>query len=150
MSLPLALVLSITLATVPLAEAALCAAPTPPADAAAAAYTLDVPTAPIKVKKGQAGTARIAVVPRGDGHVDPNAPAQVSLSAGPALELSKAKLSKEDARFENKGLQFDLPFTAKAAGPETLKANLTFFICTANLCERQKKEVVVNVLVTVE
>lgn len=147
MPLPLALALTLTLATVPLAEAALCAAPTPPEGAVAAAYTLDVPTAPIKVKKGQAGTARIAVVPRGDGHVDPNAPTQVTLSAGPALELPKAKLSKGDAKFEAKGLSFDLPFTAKTAGAETLQANLTFFICTANLCERQKKDVVVNVLV---
>ena len=88
MSLPLALALSLTLAVVPLAEAALCAAPVPPEGAAAAAYTLEVPTAPIKVKKGQAGTARISVVPRGDGHVDPNAPSQVTLTWSTATDNS--------------------------------------------------------------
>ena len=149
MSLPLivALALAASPLAAPLAEAALCAAPTPAPDTAGAAYTLEVPTAPIKVKKGQTGTARIAVVPKGEAHVDPNAPSQLTLTAGPNVELPKAKFAKGDARFEANGIQFDLPFTAKSAGAETVTASLTFFICTASLCERQKKEIAVAVVV---
>lgn len=113
-----------------------------PDDAALAAssYTLDVPTAPIKVKKGEAGSARFAVVPKAGAHVSPDAPVTIKLSSGPALELPKVKLVRTDTQpTDAQGMEVALPFTAKATGTEQLKADVTFYICVKDLCARQQK-----------
>lgn len=136
---------SLFLAPVLALALALPAAAGSPADTA---YTLDFPTAPLKVKKGAAGTARVAVVPKPDAHVDPNAPISLTVTAGPGLELPKAKLGRPEAKAtDGGGVAFEIPFAGKAAASETIKASLTFFICTAKLCERQKKELSLAVVV---
>ena len=115
---------------------------------AAKAYKIETSQAPLKVKKGEKGQAKVAVVPRSDAHVSPEAPLSVTISAGPALELPKQKLGRPDAKAtEAKGVEFDLPFVGKQAGKDELKAQVTFFICTEKLCERQKREVALAVVV---
>ena len=115
---------------------------------AAKAYTIETSQAPLKVKKGEKGQAKVTVVPRSDAHVSPEAPLSVTVSAGPALELPKHKLGRPDAKAtEGKGVEFDLPFVGKKAGKDELKAQVTFFICTEKLCERQKREVALAVVV---
>ena len=113
-----------------------------PDDAALAAssYTLDVPQGPIKVKKGETGSARFAVVPKAGAHVSPEAPVTITLTGGAALEFPKAKLGRTDTKpTDAQGLEVSLPFTAKAAGQDELKANLVFYICIKDLCARQTK-----------
>ncbi len=115
---------------------------------AAKAYKIETSQAPLKVKKGEKGQAKVTVVPRSDAHVSPEAPLSVTISAGPALELPKQKLGRPDAKAtEAKGVEFDLPFVGKQAGKDELKAQVTFFICTEKLCERQKREVALAVVV---
>jgi len=115
---------------------------------AAKAYKIETSQAPLKVKKGEKGQAKVTVVPRSDAHVSPEAPLSVTLSAGPALELPKQKLGRPDAKAtEAKGVEFDLPFVGKQAGKDELKAQVTFFICTEKICERQKREVALAVVV---
>jgi len=115
---------------------------------AAKAYKIETSQAPLKVKKGEKGQAKVTVVPRSDAHVSPEAPLSVTISAGPALELPKQKLGRTDAKAtEAKGVEFDLPFVGKQAGKDELKAQVTFFICTEKLCERQKREVALAVVV---
>ena len=100
----------------------------------------------VKVKKGESGKARVAVVPRADAHVSPDAPISLSLSAGPGLKLEKQKLGRTEAReTAAKGVEFDVPFTAASVGKDELKGTLSFFICTEKLCERQKREVALAV-----
>ncbi len=106
-------------------------------------YRIEAPKV-VKVKKGAAAHARIEVVPRSDAHVSPDAPISLSLSAGPSLKLEKQKLGRPEAKeTKEKGVAFEVPFTA--AGNEELKGSLSFFICTETLCERQKREIVVQV-----
>ena len=115
---------------------------------AAKAYQIETSQAPLKVKKGEKGQARVTVVPRSDAHVSPDAPLSVTVSAGPALELPKQKLGRPDAKpTEAKGVEFDVPFVGKQAGKDELKAQMIFFICTEKLCERQKREVALAVVV---
>ena len=115
---------------------------------AAKAYKIETSQAPLKVKKGEKGQAKVTVVPRSDAHVSPEAPLSVTVSAGPALELPKQKLGRPDAKAtEAKGVEFDVPFVGKQAGKDELKAQVTFFICTEKLCERQKREVALAVVV---
>jgi hypothetical protein len=106
-------------------------------------YRIEAPKV-VKVKKGAAAHARIEVVPRSDAHVSPDAPISLSLSAGPSLRLEKQKLGRPEAKeTKEKGVAFEVPFTADAK--EELKGSLSFFICTETLCERQKREIVVQV-----
>src|SRR5713101_419346 len=74
---------------------------------AAKAYKIETSQAPLKVKKGEKGQAKVTVVPRSDAHVSPEAPLSVTLSAGPALELPKQKLGRTDAKATKaKGVEF--------------------------------------------
>lgn len=100
----------------------------------------------LKVKKGETAHARVEVVPRSDAHVSPDAPISLALTSGPSLKLAKEKLGRPDAReTKAKGVLFDVPFTAAAAGKDELKGTLSFFICTEKLCEKQKREIAMNV-----
>ena len=115
---------------------------------AAKAYTIQTSQAPLKVKKGEKGEAKVTVVPRSDAHVSPDAPVSVAVSSGPALDLPKQKLGRPDAKpTDAKGVEFDVPFVGKQPGRDELRAQVTFFICTEKLCERQKRDVTLAVVV---
>jgi hypothetical protein len=106
-------------------------------------YKIEAPRV-VKVKKGANAVAHVAVVPRSDAHVSPDAPISLTVSAGPAVTLAKAKLGRPDAKeTKAKGVEFDVPFTASAK--DELKASLVFFICTDKLCERQKRDLALAV-----
>ena len=106
-------------------------------------YRIDAP-AVVKVKKGAAAQAVISVVPRADAHVSPDAPISLTMTAGPSVTLTKAKLGRPEAKeTQAKGVEFAVPFTATSSGE--LKGALSFFICTEKLCERQKREIAVRV-----
>jgi len=96
----------------------------------------------VKLKKGETGHAKVEVVPRSDAHVSPDAPISLAVTSGPSLKLAREKLGRPDAtQTQAKGVAFDIPFTAAAAGKDQVKGSLVFFICTEKLCERQKLEV---------
>jgi len=115
---------------------------------AAKAYRIETSQSPLKVKRGDKGQAKVTVVPRSDAHVSPDAPVSVTVSAGPALELPKQKLGRPDAKAtEAKGVEFEVPFVGKQTGKDELHAQVVFFICTEKLCERQKRDVSLAVVV---
>src|SRR5256885_13045350 len=110
---------------------------------AAKAYKIET-TAALKLRKGEKGDAHVTIVPRSDAHVSPDAPLSMALSAGPKVLLAKTKLGRGDGTATpQKGLDFTIPVTATAAGRDEVKGQLSFFICTEKLCERQKREVTV-------
>jgi hypothetical protein len=103
-------------------------------------------TKALKVKKGETARAKVEVVPRSDAHVSPDAPISLALSSGPGLKLAKEKLGRADAKeTKEKGVEFEVPFTAAAAGKDEVKGTLSFFICTDKLCEKQKREIAMAV-----
>ncbi len=119
------------------------------ADEAASAYRIESTRGPLKVKKGAAGKAHFEIVPRAGAHVSPDAPLSVALSSGGAVKLEKAKLLRADTHeTKARGVEFDVPFVASGpAGGDEVKATVNFFICTETLCERQKRDVSLAVLV---
>jgi hypothetical protein len=119
------------------------------ADDAASAYRIESTRGPLKLKQGAAGKAHVEIVPRAGAHVSPDAPLSVALSSGEALKLEKAKLLRADTHeTQAKGVEFDVPFVAAGpAGTSEVKATVNFFICTETLCERQKRDVTLAVLV---
>jgi len=137
--------LRLSLLCVALSTAAL--ARTDAHDQAAKAYSVEVSPA-LRVKRGAQASARVTVVPVPSAHVSPDAPISFKLSSGAAIALGKAKLGREDAKeTAQKGVEFQVPFTGKEAGREEIKGTLSFFICTAQLCEQQKREVSMAVVV---
>src|SRR5436309_14118125 len=97
-------------------------------------------SAPAKVKRGAQASARVEVVPRSDAHVSPDAPISLTVHSGPAVKLAKEKLGRAEAHeTAAKGVEFEVPFTAASAGSDEMKGTLSFFICTGQLCEQQKK-----------
>jgi hypothetical protein len=131
-----------------------CAVPLPslaqtdPHGEAAKAYTIETSQGPLKVKRGEKAEAKVTVVPRSDAHVSPDAPLSVTLTSGPALDLPKQKLGRPDAKpTAAKGVEFDLPVVGKQPGRDELRAQVSFFICTEKLCERQKRDVTLAVVV---
>jgi hypothetical protein len=100
----------------------------------------------LKVKKGETAHAKVEVVPRSDAHVSPEAPISLALTSGTSVKLLKEKMGRADAKeTAGKGVEFDVPFTAAAAGKDELKGTLSFFICTEKLCEKQKREIALAV-----
>ena len=113
----------------------------------ASAYKIET-TSALKLKKGEKGDAHVTIVPRSDAHVSPDAPLSMSLSSGPAIKLAKTKLGRGDGTATpQQGMDFKIPVTAAASGKDEVKGQLSFFICTEKLCEKQKKEVSLAVLV---
>jgi hypothetical protein len=106
-----------------------------------ATYRVEAPRT-LRVKKGEKANARLAVVPRADSHVSPDAPVSVAVKGSRTLEVPQAKLGRAEAKTTSeKGVEFDVPFIAREAGPGALDADLVFFICTEKLCERHKEHV---------
>ena len=114
---------------------------------AARAYKIET-TSALKLKKGEKADAHVTIVPRSDAHVSPEAPLSMALSAGPSLQLAKTRLGRADGiATPRKGVDFVIPVTATASGRDEVKGQLSFFICTEKLCERQKRDVTVPVTV---
>ncbi len=111
--------------------------------AAAQSATYQVEAArSLRVKKGEKASARLAVVPRADSHVSPDAPVSVAVKGSRTLEVPLSKLGRAEAKATaQKGVEFEVPFVAREAGPGALDADLVFFICTEKLCERHKEHV---------
>jgi hypothetical protein len=110
------------------------------------AYRIETTKGPLRVKKGATVSAHVEVVPRSDAHVSPEAPISLTVTSGPGLKIAKAKLGRPEAKeTKQKGVEFDVPFTAEATGKDELRASLSFFICTEKLCEKQKRELALQV-----
>ncbi|HCF62092.1 MAG TPA: hypothetical protein DFS52_29375 [Myxococcales bacterium] len=96
------------------------------------------------VASGAAGEASIQIKTKGEAYIHAEAPFKVALDAK-NLKLDKDKLDRGDAIQQQDGPLLKIPFTAGAAGPAELNAEMTFFICTKTLCERQKKTVIIPI-----
>lgn len=110
-----------------------------------ALYELSAAGTPARVKAGGKGTFKLEIRPRGEAHISDEAPLKVELS-GKHLKLAKDKLARADASSPS-APRFEVPFTAESAGAGAVEVKATFFVCTANLCERQQKVLSVPVAV---
>jgi hypothetical protein len=114
-------------------------APRAAAEEAEKLYSIET-KAGAAVGPGAAGEASIQIKTKGEAYIHAEAPFKVALSAK-NLKLDKDKLDRADAIQQPDGPLLKIPFTAGAAGSAELSAEMTFFICTKTLCERQKKTV---------
>jgi hypothetical protein len=116
---------------------------TDPGAGAAQAYALDTSGSTSSLGVGETGKLVLVIKPRGpDWHVHPQAPLKVRFEAPPGLKFEKLDLRRRDAvdpRAEEP--RFEAPFVALAAGTESAKADVDFFVCSATACVRQLRVV---------
>jgi hypothetical protein len=135
----------LTLLALALAAPALAA--DPGADAANG-YAIDTAGSTQKLAAGSKGKLVFTIHPRGAWHVDPRTPLRIDLSAPAGLTLEKERLGKKDAVTPKaEAPRFEAAFTAVSPGTHVAKAKLDFFVCSADACVKQVREVSVPVTV---
>lgn len=115
-------------------------------------YAIDTAGTTATVKAGASGTLAIEVKAKGDAHISDEAPLKLDVTSA-SLTFAKSKFTRADsttqptASVKYPNPKFAVAFTANTAGAATAEADLTFFVCTENLCARQKKKIVVPITV---
>lgn len=92
-----------------------------------------------KVKPGGQGTVEVRITPKHGAEVHSEAPVRLVLEAPTSLELQKTKLGRPDLKMQGTEATFEVPFSTSAAGPAEIDAQLSFFICTDQICARQQR-----------
>lgn len=99
------------------------------------------------VPAGEKGTATIAIKLAPEAHIEKRAPLSVKLDAQ-GVQVDKPKLGNADARYDERGATLAVPFDAgKAAGEGKIRADVSFYVCLKDLCEKQDRSVVIPVQV---
>ncbi|MBM64639.1 MAG: hypothetical protein CMH55_00210 [Myxococcales bacterium] len=104
---------------------------------------------PDKLKKGSSGELAITISAREGWKLSLEAPLSIKLSAPGNLSLKKTKLGVNDAAPDKakKNYSFPTTVTGTASGAAKVEANITYFMCTEEVCKRfkAKKEVALQV-----
>ncbi len=110
-------------------------------------YSVEASAAQQELAAGAKGSISLEIKGKEGAYVSPEAPLKVTVS-GTNVKLEKEKLSRGDLPDKtSKSPKFVVPFTAGEKGSASVDADVTFFICTANLCERQVQKVSVPLTV---
>lgn len=132
------------LAAFALLAAPLAFAPAASANSATPGYTLKVEAPP--AQKGQPAVAKILVVPAAGYHINKEFPTSLSLTAPAGVKLGKTHLgSKDAAKWEEKGGEFDVSYTAEKSGKVT--GELKLAVCSSTSCDPKKTPVAFEVAV---
>jgi len=96
---------------------------------------------PKAVTAGSPTTCELTVTPSGPWKLKAETPFSATLTPGPGLKVEKAKLDNKDfvdATAPAKAVRTGC--TAEGSGNKTLKASLTFFLCSAEICKRMQEQ----------
>lgn len=110
-----------------------------------ALYEVEMTATP-QVSKGDAGELVVRIQPKPGAEIHKEAPISLSLDAH-GVKTGKTKLGRPDLKMEGENGSFRVPFQAVDQGAATIDANLTFFVCTDNLCARQQRKAKIPVQV---
>jgi hypothetical protein len=104
-------------------------------------YLLKVEAPP--AKKGQKSVAKIRITPGAGFHMNKEYPTSLVLSTVPAgVTVDKMKQTMKDAaKWEEAGGEFDVAYTAAAAGKQIVSGEIKFAVCSANSCDPKKSKV---------
>lgn len=116
-----------------------------PSDDAAKLYDVSF-EAPPKVKAGTENKLVVKITPKGAAEIHKEAPVSLK-TTGKNLTPSKEKVGRDALVMEGHNASFTVPFTAQAAGAGQLDADLSFYICTNQVCARQQKKATLPVAV---
>lgn len=115
-------------------------APAPAAAPAAASDKVEDPSFELALKPtgtyaaGKVQSFALSLKPKGVYHVNQDYPFSVSLTAE-GVTFPKAELGKADAaKFDEKAVELDVPFSAAEAGKHSVSALVKFAVCTPETC----------------
>jgi hypothetical protein len=111
-------------------------------------YTVVATILPSEVKVGASAKLEIAVAAQAPYHIKAETPFRAALTPSAGLQIAKAELDAHDfvdAKAETKTAACAL--TAKQPGAQQVRAELTFFLCTEEMCQRFQEQTVANVRV---
>lgn len=127
-------------------------------------YTLFATTAPAQPQQGNAAVYTLRITPKGLLKLKRETPLTATLTSTPGLTLTQDRFASKDLQ-DDPPLQKDPPpgnsgqqqvttkriettITAQTAGAHTITAQLTFFLCTDQICQRYKDTLALPVTVT--
>lgn len=112
-------------------------------------YTLDTSGTETKIKLGGEGRFSLVVTPKNGKKVHPDAPFEVSFKDPKGVTPAKGKLGRSDVVDKAaKAPEVQTRLRGEKAGPTTLEASVSFFLCTDAWCQRMTDRV--SVAITVE
>lgn len=106
-----------------------------------AVYTVEMkPTGTYKA--GQEGVVEVAILSKGDYHINDKYPLKFKVAepAAEGVSYPKPLLKREDGKFEETKGVLKVPFVAAKAGKAKVAGVLSFSICSAANCLMQKQE----------
>jgi ABC-type uncharacterized transport system YnjBCD substrate-binding protein len=109
-------------------------------------FTVEAKASPDKLAAAAKGTVEIVVKVNPEGHISNEAPLKVSLAVK-NVQIAKEKYTKADAVYKDGGAALSVPFTAGEKGAATVDAEMTFFICSKEICEKHEKKLSIPVTV---
>jgi hypothetical protein len=120
-----------------------------PAAEAARGYSVEGSASPSTVKVGEKGTLAIVIKPKVPvWHVDPRAPVKIRFTAPPGLKVERADLGRRDVSDPKaEAPRFETAFVATSPGPQEVRAEVDFFLCSDTACVKQVKTVALAVQV---
>jgi hypothetical protein len=107
-------------------------------------YHIDV--GPKAVTTGAAASCEVTITPSGPWALKIETPFSARLESDPGLSVAKTQLDKADfvdPKAQAKTVR--TACTASAAGDHQLKASLSFFLCSAEICKRMQEQVAATV-----
>lgn len=93
------------------------------------------------ITSGKTGACALTITPKGKQTLKTNTPFKAMIQGSDGVTPSKDKYTAKDFVDEKTPSKtIETEFTASKAGEGTVNANLTFFLCTDEICKRYKAD----------
>lgn len=111
-------------------------------------YRIDVSGSSSEVRVGDDGVIKLVLVPKNGTKIQPQAPLEVKLSEPDGLVVEKRKLGRGDlADKDAKEPSLSTSVRGQKAGSYAVDADVSFFLCTDEWCQRMTDRVSIPVKV---
>lgn len=112
-------------------------------------YALDLQNTTKTLALNTDGTFSLVIRAKNGTKLHAQAPLEVSIRSGDALQLEKQKLGRGDAvKTESQETELRTTFRARQRGSHPIAAELSFFLCTDAWCQRMTDRIELSVEVT--
>ncbi|OGQ78837.1 MAG: hypothetical protein A2289_11545 [Deltaproteobacteria bacterium RIFOXYA12_FULL_58_15] len=100
-------------------------------------YTIATVVAPAPVKKGTEAKLEITITPKAPWVLKTSTPLKINLAASAGVKLDKTTLKADDiANPDGTAKVVGTALTAESTGEKSIHGDLSFFLCTDQICQR--------------
>lgn len=111
-------------------------------------YRLDTSSTTSELEVGKEGTFSIVIEPKNGTKIHPQAPLEVKLGSPAGVKVAKGKLGRGDVQDkEAKSPDMRTALHGEKRGEYVVEADVSFFLCTDEWCQRMTDRVAVPVRV---